>query len=120
MGGRRITPPVVGGRIVSGGEDSDYPTDVQLTDSEMTELRYRRMRDLNNEASKRCREKRKQKFNEMEKELQMQIQRNSLLQTKLKRIEATLMKVKSYYLTNLVPGQGARPDISQLWCNQEG
>lgn len=118
--GRRITPPVVGGRIVSGGEDSDYPTDVQLTDSEMTELRYRRMRDLNNEASKRCREKRKQKFNEMEKELHMQIQRNTLLQTKLKRIEATLMKVKSYYLTNLVPGQGARPDISQLWCNQEG
>ena len=40
-----------------------------LTDEEVSALKYRRMRDLNNEASRRCRENRKQKKGEAEAEL---------------------------------------------------
>merc|ERR1711902_402961 len=41
-----------------------------LTDDEVSALKYRRMRDLNNEASRRCRENRKMKLGDAEAELE--------------------------------------------------
>jgi len=116
--GRTITPAVVRGRIVSGGEESDhFSTDGNLTDAEISDLRYRRMRDLNNEASKRCRENRKKKYEALEAEADELKAKNLQLKAKLQRIESAVMKAKNYYITHIVPGAGhSMPDISQLWA----
>merc|ERR1712107_717463 len=46
------------------------------TDDEVSALKYRRMRDLNNEASKRCRENRKSKLGNAEAELRNLYEKN--------------------------------------------
>jgi len=115
--GRPITPAVSKGRIQSGTEDS---SDANLTDAEISDLRYRRMRDLNNEASKRCRERRKLKNNEAELELRQLEERHAFLKTKVQKIEALLMRAKNFYLTNMVPSAThIMPDISEMWMQLE-
>merc|ERR1719350_1919397 len=47
---------------------------VLLSPSELRKLKYRRMRDLNNEASKKCRQKRKEKQSVVELECQKEKQ----------------------------------------------
>lgn len=117
--GRAITPAVVRGRIVSGGEESDhFLSDGNLTDAEISDLRYRRMRDLNNEASKRCRENRKIKYQQLEDEAEKLKEKNLQLKARLQKIETAVMKAKHYYITYIVPGAGSQmPDISQLWAS---
>ena len=69
-----------------------------MTDDEVSALKYRRMRDLNNEASKRCRENRKQKMETAEHELNQLQERNIQLKETLSLIETRVAKLKSSFL----------------------
>jgi len=100
--GRAITPAVVRGRIVSEEPDiGGASTDGNLTDAEITDLRYRRMRDLNNEASKRCRENRKRKNQQLEEEAEQLMLKNARLKERLKKLERTVLKAKNFYIRHL-------------------
>jgi len=61
-----------------------------LSQSELRNLKYRRMRDLNNEASKKCRQKRKQKQSVMEEVCQEEEEKNKMLKQKLEEMESQL------------------------------
>jgi hypothetical protein len=67
-----------------------------LSGSEKKEAKYRRMRDLNNAASKRCRVNRKRKFEGMETEVQREEARNAKLKIQLEALET---QVDSYKKT---------------------
>lgn len=101
--GRAITPAVRRGRVVSDTENS---TDGNLTEAEISDQRYRRMRDLNNEASKRCRENRKRKQEVLEEECEQLKERNTHLKAKLRKLESAVAKLKSCVLTNVGGGGG--------------
>ena len=60
---------------------------VSVTPEEMRKLKYRRMRDLNNEASKKCRRNRKQKMSTKEQECQEEEEKHKMLKEKLQQME---------------------------------
>lgn len=119
--GRLITPPVRQRRVVSSAEESSdfeyVTTDGNLSDADIKLLKYRRMRDLNNEASKRCRENRKMKNVGQEEELDVLKRRNTELRRRLRKLEAQVRRVKEYYQQHIVLGNGADMpgDITVLW-----
>lgn len=59
-----------------------------LSPPELRKLKYRRMRDLNNEASKKCRQKRKEKQSVVEVECQREEEKNTALMQKLEEMES--------------------------------
>jgi len=59
-----------------------------LPPEEFDKRRYRRMRDLNNEASKKCRQKRKAKFLAIEEECFVEENRHLMLKQKIEQMEA--------------------------------
>ncbi len=72
-----------------------YVTDNRvLTEHEVQAMKYRRQRDLNNLASKRSRENRKRKQNELEEELMEQQRRNLELKSRLESLAAEVQRVK--------------------------
>jgi len=126
--GRAITPRVSrAGTLVSGSEsDGMYISDGNLTDADISDLRYRRMRDLNNEASKRCRENRKSKFQILEEELDELKARNLELTVRWRRLESAVQKIKQQYIEFVAQGAQGQlpllPDVATLWSdmpNQE-
>jgi len=58
-----------------------------LSGPEKKEAKYRRMRDLNNAASKRCRVNRKRKFEDMETDVQREEARNAKLKIQMEALE---------------------------------
>ena len=60
---------------------------VLLTPQQVRCLKYRRMRDLNNEASKKCRQRRRMKQGKKEQVCQEEEERNMLLRIRLEEIE---------------------------------
>lgn len=68
-----------------------------LTDIE----KYRKMRDQNNESSKRCREKRKRKHQEAEEELIELQNRNSVLRATLDKMEREVKILKQKVLSDI-------------------
>lgn len=69
-----------------------------MTDDEVSALKYRRMRDLNNEASKRCRENRKSKLENAETELRNLYEKNLQLKETVAHYEAMVARLKSKFL----------------------
>jgi len=65
------------------------------------EEKYRKMREQNNEASKRCRAKRKRKLEAAEEELQMLTERNTSLMEQLASMEMKVKKLKSLVLSEI-------------------
>merc|ERR1719219_2558924 len=63
--------------------------------------KYRRMRNQNNDASKRCREKRKRKAQEMEEELTFLEERNQNLKEKFESMEREVKAMKRRLLTSI-------------------
>jgi len=63
--------------------------------------KYRRMRNQNNDASKRCREKRKRKAQEMEEELKFLEERNQNLKDKFESMEREVKAMKRQLLSNI-------------------
>lgn len=68
-----------------------------LTDIE----KYRKMRDQNNESSKKCREKRKRKHQEAEEELIELQNRNSILKSTLDKMEREVKILKQKVLSDI-------------------
>ena len=67
----------------------------RMTDEEIQGLKYRRMRELNNQASKACRAKRKNKQQALEEELVVEKERNLRLRQKLDSMEKEYEKLNS-------------------------
>jgi len=112
LGARTITPRV-NRQLASGDESTD--TAGNLTDQDIEHLRYRRMRDLNNEASKRCRESRKRKFDALERERDTELQRNMDLKKRFTDLQAEVFKLKEFYVSNYAPGARPIPDPALMW-----
>jgi len=75
---------------------------VGMSEEELQGLKYRRMRELNNQASKACRAKRKNKQQAMEEELVVEQEKNLRLRQQLENMEekyAKLKKLTSPYYT---------------------
>jgi len=101
LGSRTITPmpPSRTYTAVSDLELSD--SSVIMTDDEVSAQKYRRMRDLNNMASRRCRETRKEKAEEAERELHTQLRRNLQLKRIVAKMEAQMKVMKRRILTEV-------------------
>jgi len=95
-------PRMPGGRNASDSEYA-YVSDCGdiLTDDEVSALKYRRMRDLNNIASKRCRQTRKAKLAKNEEELQKLIEKNIELKTIVTKMEAKVKELKNKFLAEV-------------------
>lgn len=63
--------------------------------------RYRRMRDLNNDASKRCRQNRKAKFAALEMEKEQLLEKNSELKFKVKKMEEIVASLKKKFISDI-------------------
>jgi hypothetical protein len=102
---RDITPKLP--RLPHGPNTSDseyaYVSDSGglLTDDEVSALKYRRMRDLNNEASKRCRQTRKEKMASEEAELNALTEKNKKLKAALSKMETQAIEMKGKFLTEI-------------------
>lgn len=72
------------------------------------------MRDLNNEASKRCRENRKNKFEKLEAECEELKERNLQLKARFRRLEEAVRRLKTVYLASIAGG-GDLPDVTEMW-----
>merc|ERR1712218_164132 len=66
-----------------------------MSEEEIQGLKYRRMRELNNQASKACRAKRKNKQQALEEELVVEKERNLRLRQKLDSMEKEYEKLNS-------------------------
>jgi hypothetical protein len=61
------------------------------------------MRDLNNIASRRCRQNRKQKFVTLERQEEVEAERNSDLKMKVRLLEEQVKRVKDAIFKSIVP-----------------
>jgi len=68
---------------------------VSLTQEQLEQLKYRRMRDLNNEASRKCREKRKNKNQQLEDILEQEANKNDFLRAQCESMEKKVEKIKA-------------------------
>ena len=66
-----------------------------MSSEELQDVRYRRMRDLNNAASKRCRVNRKRKSEIQEEEQVLEAARNMELKIKVQDLESQVAKFKT-------------------------
>jgi len=67
---------------------------VLLTPQQVKCLKYRRMRDLNNEASKKCRQRRRMKQGKKEQVCQEEEEKNMLLRMRLEEIETEVEELR--------------------------
>merc|ERR1711963_971234 len=69
-------------------EVTQIPTALRekLSEVELTSLKYRRMRDLNNEASRKCRENRKKKAAKADVEMEREMEKNRQLKATLEKM----------------------------------
>lgn len=76
-------------------ERLDYESSSAMSSEEHKDMRYKRMRELNNAASKRCRINRKMKFHDMEEEQTLLAARNMELKNKVVDLESQVSKFKT-------------------------
>ena len=69
----------------------------KLSDDE----KYRKMRDQNNESSKKCRANRKRKHQEMDEELERLQDRNVVLRAQMDEMEREVRELKSKLLSDI-------------------
>jgi len=102
---REITPKLP--KLPRGQTTSDseytYVSDSGgiLTDDEVSALKYRRMRDLNNEASKRCRQTRKQKMAINEHMVNQLTEKNQKLKNIVEKMETQVVEMKLKFITTI-------------------
>merc|ERR1712244_158942 len=82
----------------SGSEFSHLSDSTDQTDDEVSALKYRRMRDLNNEASRRCRDRRRVNQENKERELEQHRHRNLVLRNECDILETKVRQIKNYIL----------------------
>merc|ERR1719210_1224020 len=77
---------------------SAYEDTSGMSSEEAKDVKYRRMRDLNNAASKRCRLNRKMKFDKMEIEEQQLLAKNTQLKAQVEGLENQVNRLKELVL----------------------
>merc|ERR1712223_451061 len=82
------------GRPATAPEYANVSEIENMSGPQKKEAKYRRMRDLNNAASKRCRVNRKRKFEEMETEVQREEARNAKLKIQMEALETQVDNFK--------------------------
>ena len=70
----------------------------QLTEGEVSALKYNRMRQLNNESSRRCRQNKKLRQELLQKELQDQTLQHVLLKERCEALETKVRNMKRFIL----------------------
>lgn len=98
-GPRHITP-----KPTPANKDRRTDTDhiyMGVVHDNKDDQRYRRMRDLNNDASKRCRQNRKTKFTVLEMEKDQLIVKNSELKFKVKKMEEIVAALKKKFISDI-------------------
>lgn len=113
---RPILPPLPRARRGTQPESEDS----DLTEQDVANWRYRRSRDLNNVASKRCRENRKRRHQEAEEEALRLEARNIELNRRLRALEAKVRKFKEIYMQHILPGgRNINPAyLDVLWSDE--
>jgi len=69
------------------------------------------MRDLNNEASRRCRENRKRKFATLEVDMKIETERNADLKMKVRILDEQVKRIKDAILKSFVPAANVKFDL---------
>ena len=82
-----------------------------MTEDEISALKYRRMRDLNNENSKRCRENRKLRLGSAEADLRHQAERNLQLKAAVCALETRVARLKHVRNQIASSRQGLGPSL---------
>jgi hypothetical protein len=98
VGPRFITPKVSRTNIHKIKKVSDH---IYVVREDTESQRYRRMRDLNNEASKRCRQNRKVKFIAIELEKEQLENKNKELKFKVKKMEEIVSTLKKKFISDI-------------------
>lgn len=80
--------------------DTSFVVNVKMENMSEDE-KYRKMREQNNEASRKCRMNRKRKLQEAEDELTALTERNLLLKANLETLEKQVKKFKAMVLANI-------------------
>ena len=70
----------------------------QLSEGEVSALKYNRMRQLNNESSRRCRQNKKLRQELLQKELQDQTVQHALLKERCEALETKVRNMKRFIL----------------------
>jgi hypothetical protein len=99
LGSRTITPRPP--RPFTAADPYFSDSSVTMTDDEVSAQKYRRMRDLNNEASRRCREIRKERSDAAEKEIHNLRLRNMQLKRIVAKMEEKMKVMKRQILANV-------------------
>ena len=101
----------------------------ELTEDEASAQKFRRMRDLNNEASRRCRENRKLKQEEAERELQQLMVINQEKKRIVAEMEKQVKEMKARILQDVSGGQllqqrlhagqqhSSPPNLNNMWSD---
>lgn len=84
-----------------------------MSADELKDLRYKRMRQLNNAASKRCRINRKRKFEEMESEVSTLESTNAGLTIQVEALEEKVSSMKKR-IFEMIQKKKSKPSSSLL------
>ena len=85
-----------------------------LNPDDVKEAKYRRMRDLNNEASKRCRQNRKRKFAKIEEEEEELKSQNRELKAKCRQLEDLVGQLKRRFIEKVANPKREALDLNVL------
>merc|ERR1712168_368484 len=118
-GVRTITPKVDRHRLVTDEDSTVSASDGYLTEDELERMKKRRARDLNNEASKRCRENRKLLFKKQLEELETLTKRNQDLKRTLNDLHNQVSTLKESMMDTIFKGRNQNlPPKNEAWCQQ--
>jgi len=118
-GVRKITPKVDKRRFVTDDESTCSASEGYLTEDEVERMKKRRARDLNNEASKRCRENRKLLFKKQLEELETLTKRNQDLKRTLNDLHNQVSTLKESMMDTIFKGRIQNlPPKNEAWCQQ--
>ncbi len=96
-------------RQISSSQSIDSESSMTSTDFTSGDQKYRRMRDLNNIASQRCRQNRKRKLEILQSEEEKETERNNDLKIKVRLLEEQVKRVKDAIFKSIVPAAALNP-----------
>jgi len=88
-------------KVYTSSENTNEHHNYDSSSTSTAERRYRRMRDLNNVASQRCRLKRKLKMQNAIDELQLSEEKNTELKMKVRILEEQVKTLKKHFINKI-------------------
>jgi len=110
---KKTVPKAVAAAATAASSDHSYgeggrASKAAASEDDIKEAKYRRMRDLNNEASKRCRQNRKRKQASLEEEAEALQRKNAELQLRVGQMEELLERLKSKFVEKVANPSGLK------------